>query len=389
MVVRTRLGAVKLARSSTIDAFRGIAAICVVVQHLLLSWPDPIVETLHAAVYYTPLEALFSDGKFIRIFFVVSGFVMFTPLAKAGPFSWRQFYVRRFWRIYPVFAAVVAISVCVHFLLPDPGSLAGATAWFNAEAQQEKVTVASVLQILLFAGTEDAIRLNCVTWSLVQEVRVILLFPLLAYWVSRSGSLTWIGVCAASMVASHIYPLAGETRFFITAETPLGSLCTTLHFMPLFVIGMILAQRLELFSDLLALTTTMQRVLLWCVAFVLIRRTQEYIAGPAAALLIFMAMRTPWVARALSVEPLQWLGKISYSLYLLHIPVLALTLHVLNGILPISQGLLVAGLLSLLFAHVFEERVATLFAYKKRGRVSGAARPLSAILGPSWGLAQV
>jgi peptidoglycan/LPS O-acetylase OafA/YrhL len=378
-----------LARSSTIDAFRGIAAICVVVQHLLLSWPDPMVQTLHAAVYYTPLEALFSDGKFIRVFFVVSGFVMFAPLAKAGPFSWREFYVRRFWRIYPVFVAAVAISVCVHFLLPDPGTLAGATAWFSAEAQQETVTVASVMQILLFAGTEDAIRLNCVTWSLVQEVRVIILFPLLAYCVRKSGTMTWIWVCAVSMVASHIYPLIGETRFFITAETPLGSLCTTLHFLPLFVIGMILAQRIELFSDLLALTTTTQRVLLWVAAFVLIRRSQEYIAGPAAALLIFMAMRTPWVARALSVQPLQWLGKISYSLYLLHIPVLALTLHVLNGVLPISQGLLVAFMMSLLFAHVFEERLAMLFAYKKRGKIPRLAGSSLAAAGPSWRLAQV
>ena len=313
---------------------------------------------------------------------------MFAPLAKVGDFSWPQFFVRRFWRIYPVFVAAVAISVAVHFFLPDPGTLTGTTKWFKAEAQQETVTLASVLQLLLFAGTEDAIRLNCVTWSLVQEVRVIILFPLLAYCVRKSGSLSWIAVCMASMVASHIYPLAGEMRYFITAETPVGSVCTTLHFLPLFVIGMILAQRLELFSDLLAQTTTMQRVLLWCVAFVLIRRQQEYIAGPAAALLIFMSMGTPWVARALAVDTFQWLGRISYSLYLLHIPVLAVTLHALNGLLPISQGLLIAFVASLVFAHVFEDRVASLFAYKKRAKAVPLARVSPPPAAAGWALAQ-
>jgi peptidoglycan/LPS O-acetylase OafA/YrhL len=365
IAARAMITPAKSGRSSTIDAFRGLAAFCVVVQHLLLSWPDQIVQTLHSALYYTPLEALFSDGKFIRIFFVISGFVMFLPLAKPGKFNWSQFYVRRFWRIYPAFVASVLIALAVDLFLPQPLVLPNATAWFNHEAQPADINWRVLFEVLAFAGTPDSLKINCVTWSLVLEARVILVFPLLAFGVLRSGSLTLVLVGLASVIATAVYPMVGETGYFISARTPLGALCSTLHFLPLFVIGMVLAQRLEFFIDLIGCLKRPARIVLWVAAFVLIRRSQEYIAGPGSALLILMCLRSGLASRALSIAPLQWLGKISYSLYLLHIPVLVLILHVFDGVFAMPTNLLIALGMSLVVSHMFEVVFVPLFAVKR------------------------
>jgi peptidoglycan/LPS O-acetylase OafA/YrhL len=353
-------------RSLTIDAFRGIAAAGVMVQHLLLSWSDPIVKTWHAAVYYTPLEALFSDGKFIRIFFVLSGFVMFLPFERKTSFSWSQFYSRRFWRIYPAFAAAVLISIIVHFLIVDPHAVQTTTAWFAVEGHSGHVTWELLLQLLCFTGTAASIKINCVTWSLVEEVRVILLFPILAYCVRLSGTATLATTIFASIIATAAYPIVGETGYFITAESSLGAVCATLHFLPLFVIGMVMAQRLDLFSDVFARSNVWQRSALWFLAFVLVRRQQEYIAGFAAALLIFLSMRTHFVSRALQFAPLLWLGRISYSLYLIHMPIIVATLHVLDGIVPIEYALLAAGINALAIANLFANLIEHPFIERSR-----------------------
>ena len=162
-------------------------------------------------------------------------------------------------------------------------------------------------------------------------------------------------------MGTALYPQLGEAGYFITAETNTGALCSTLHFLPLFVIGMVLAQRLDLFSDLFTFATPLQRLALWLVAFILVRRSQEFTAGLATALLIFLSMKTELVVRAMRNELLQWLAKISYSLYLLHIPILVLTLHLLNGVVSNSFGLMVAFVLSLAISHLFENYVVAFF----------------------------
>jgi peptidoglycan/LPS O-acetylase OafA/YrhL len=274
--------------------------------------------------------------------------------------------MRRFWRIYPAFVAAICISVLVHFSIADPTSVGATTTWFAVDGHPAHLSWELLLQLLCFTGTAGSIKINCVTWSLVEEVRVILLFPLLAYAVKRSGSLTLAVVILASMIATAAYPIIGEKGYFITAETRIGSLCATLHFLPLFIIGMVLAQRLELFSDAFAKANRWQSAALWLLAFVLIRRQQEYIAGPAAGLLIFLSMRTAIVARAMAVRPLQWLGRISYSLYLVHMPLIAATLHALDGIVPIEYGLMIACVNAVTIANLFANLIESPFIARSR-----------------------
>jgi peptidoglycan/LPS O-acetylase OafA/YrhL len=344
-------------RFPALDGIRGICAVGLVIQHLLLTWPDPIVRQLHMAVYYTPLEALFSDGKFIRIFFVMSGFVLFLPLLAGGRDNWHHFYVRRMRRLFPAFLAAIVLSAVIHIALPQPLYLASATPWFNEEAQQTRVSLLSFLQTLTLMGTSDSIRLDCVVWSLVHEVRIILLFPLLAWLIRRNDLWSLAGSFAVSLIASAIYTAIGEKGFFTTAETLVGTVCVTLHYLPLFVTGMVMAKRFDALASAMDGLQPLAKLALWVLAFVLVRRQQEYIAGPASALLILLCLRSGYAGRLLCARPLEWLGKISYSLYLLHIPMLILVVHVFNGVLPLGANLLIAFAVALAVSHVFDRTI--------------------------------
>lgn len=55
------------------------------------------------------------------------------------------------------------------------------------------------------------------------------------------------------------------------------------------------------------------------------------LAGAGAALLVILAVIWPRAQRALSVRPMQWLGRVSFSLYLVHAPILATLCYLLGA----------------------------------------------------------
>src|SRR5687768_12405012 len=91
-------------RLGCLDGMRGLAALWVVIGHVLIlcQWGVPIVATPEYAV---------------DLFMMISGFLMFyqmslraerEPLNKSS--SWFRFWIRRFFRIAPVYYVVLAIA---------------------------------------------------------------------------------------------------------------------------------------------------------------------------------------------------------------------------------------------------------------------------------------
>jgi peptidoglycan/LPS O-acetylase OafA/YrhL len=75
-------------------------------------------------------------------------------------------------------------------------------------------------------------------------------------------------------------------------------------------------------------------------------------SGFAAILLVALCLADPWAHAALSHGFPTWLGRISYSLYLVHRPVLLTLVHVFWGKVPLQYILLCTVLLSLLLADL-------------------------------------
>jgi peptidoglycan/LPS O-acetylase OafA/YrhL len=94
--------------------------------------------------------------------------------------------------------------------------------------------------------------------------------------------------------------------------------------------------------------------LLWALAFLLL--AIPYMAGflelayaLGATLLLALCMASPRARQLLAMPWLAWLGRVSYSLYLVHLLVMLTLVHSLRGLLPLPLilALAVAGSLAL------------------------------------------
>jgi peptidoglycan/LPS O-acetylase OafA/YrhL len=130
----------------------------------------------------------------VDIFFVLSGFLIGTqvlrPLQRGEPLSFGGFYTRRAWRILPVFAVVLAVYVC----FPTWREAPGLQPWW----QFATFTVNLLIDYRSNQAFSHA-------WSLCVEEHFYLVFPLLAWWLTRRPSMAkFIIVCAAVVVSGIV-----------------------------------------------------------------------------------------------------------------------------------------------------------------------------------------
>jgi peptidoglycan/LPS O-acetylase OafA/YrhL len=126
----------------------------------------------------------------VDIFFVLSGFLIGTqvlrPLQRGEPVSFGGFYARRAWRILPAFAVVLALYVFFPVLREVPGL----QPWWQFAT--------FTLNLLIDYNSNQAFSH---AWSLCVEEHFYLVFPLLAWWLTRRPStLKFVGICTTVVV---------------------------------------------------------------------------------------------------------------------------------------------------------------------------------------------
>ena len=176
-------------RIPELDAIRGLAALVVVLFHCwkTLPWPEygpygaPPLDASGLMPYewlfrYTPLRIVTAGTASVGVFFILSGLVLALPMVRGRVDGYGSFLLKRFFRLYPPFAAAIALS-CVLCAALDPGAVAGLSGWFN-HSWDEPLRPGLVAAHLLMLGPDPYLHLDNVMWSLVHEVRISLLFPL-------------------------------------------------------------------------------------------------------------------------------------------------------------------------------------------------------------------
>ncbi len=106
-------------RLVSIDVLRGVAGLAVLLRHVLHFGNLPDRSSHRAAAWLMDLGYL---G--VPLFIVISGFCIHRRAARHGLDSvrWTTFWKRRFWRLYPPYLAAMALSVTIGFWLV-PGLL--------------------------------------------------------------------------------------------------------------------------------------------------------------------------------------------------------------------------------------------------------------------------
>ena len=300
-------------RLAGLDGVRGLAALYVVVNHIFLrAFPGYPVDT---APFWA---AWFIYGRFaVVVFIVLSGLSLALSPARHG---WRldgvsRFARRRAWRILPPYWAALVFSLVVAWLIvPPPG---------EAGPDLRSVVVNGLLAQNLVAAPSP----NRAFWSIAVEAQLYVLFPLLLLLVRRRGAA--LMVAAVTLIVAVIGiagPHVARLDVFVIQSAP--------DLAALFALG-VLAGGIVVASESrrswpwawlsLAAAAPVLATIAWRGSVWTLDRLfwVDLALGPAIACLL-AALVTGHPARLLRVldsRPMRNLGLSSYSLYLIHAPI--------------------------------------------------------------------
>jgi peptidoglycan/LPS O-acetylase OafA/YrhL len=358
---------------------RGIAALIVVVHHLALAVPEAARDALPSVS-----SPFILSGRFcVMVFFVLSGFVLALPYVDHDRVSYGPYLVRRFCRIYIPFAFAVLVSGVCCALIGGPYMPMFST-WLNG-FWAAPVTGQLIAQQLMVTGIDGprSISLDPPIWSLIIEMRISILFPLLVLCVRRFG---WASIVAALVLAygcGKLQIAIGEKTAAGVPESVTGTFLFTGRYVVLFLLGVIMAARLKGMKELTrSLSPTRHAAalaVLIAVWFVLAYKDFEVshsgavdvFCGVFAMYLIALCVTFPKLSLRLSGPVWLWLGDVSYSLYLIHMPVMLTLFYLLNRDVSMRVMIALAVPASLLAAHVMQrviERPSMTLGRKLSGR---------------------
>lgn len=340
-----------------LDALRGLAALVVVFSHYFGLWSLDTLDAGQRALFGQVLYPLFIGRSSVILFFVLSGFVLTLPYVRGRPPRYSVFIRRRLARIYLPYVAALALGVAGDVLLARPILV---NSWFS-QTWTMPVTPGLVANHLLLVGTYADAQINTAFWSLAVEMRLSIVFPLVCLLLLRAGRplvLTLVAVTSAFIVLTPHFLVGrlGAQTYNAVVGTSLGLLS--------FALGFLLARHLERVRAVWGWLGPAQRAAAFVAALVLfewasdlggtrLAPLQNCVAAAGAVGIMAAALCSPRSRQLLNRPVTAWLGRISYSLYLVHGTVLFALVHGTYGSFTRLQLLIPFLALSLVVAQAF------------------------------------
>ena len=265
----------------------------------------------------------------VDVFFVISGYLITSIIAHQianQSFSLVAFWERRVRRIFPVLAAMVILTTIVAFFVQFRPRLEG----LGLEGASTMLSFANITMMLRAGdywggGAQELPFLHA--WSLSVEEQFYLAFPILLWGLSKLGIRTLIPVISISLISLTLflisvskYPMPG---FYLlpTRAWEIG-------------VGCILALYLRISGGnggatsrcLLALFGLLGIVgsYFWC-SDVVGMSNLALLPVFGTLLVLFGTLGGGWICSALSLKPVVYIGKLSYSIYIWHWPAIVLS----------------------------------------------------------------
>jgi peptidoglycan/LPS O-acetylase OafA/YrhL len=352
-----------------IDGMRGASASYVVLFHM---WQFASSRFTGAPPRWWRLFDVLQYGDCgVAVFIVVSGYCLMLPVAASDGLQLRggrlRFAERRIRRLGPGYIAALVGTLALVMLVPSMHHHSG-SSW-DVSLPLSFGTIASHLLLIDNWRLGWRYAIDTPMWTVALEVQIYVVFVLvlLPLWrraVRHRPSVVVVAACAVVTVVLMLTGLAWVQPWMLL----------------LFALGMcaaeasqrragLLSRRIDLvvvpLVVLVPIVLELDRSHFWDFNGVLFVR-EVFVGLVFAVLLLALTRATPedgritaWIGRVFSVRPLTWLGEISYSLYLVHFPIvgaIALTLVYGRGLdEPANFALIVVagGAASLLVAVGF------------------------------------
>ncbi|CCG88345.1 acyltransferase family protein [Erwinia piriflorinigrans] len=354
--------------SKELEGLRGIASLWVLLGHISL------LVNFH-------IKLISSPGIGVDLFILLSGYLMAKNyIERKDREPWneaetiRKFWIRRFFRIAPLYYTLLAVAICFGpwlgemrdvISLYSPGSATEASRYSDQSLSNIFTHVTFIFGLLPEYGFNTALP----DWSIGLEMQFYMLFPFIMLIAGRFGY-------ARSLLAIMLLCIIGKFVFRDYYEAfKMPSLI--LIKLNIFLSGMLLAEAVRrksmlyillalagpvasvfIAAEVMKLQIVMEVLMILFMALILWQHSK----GSKMESLIF------WPRKVLNNRFSAWLGDVSYSVYLLHllivIPAIALLLTHwnLNEHSPVIRFSIVAAvvippiyLLSTVLYHFIEK----------------------------------
>jgi peptidoglycan/LPS O-acetylase OafA/YrhL len=347
-------------RLDHVDGMRALAALVVYVNHAYAQTWNAYLGVFPTGFFAPTKYFLVAGHLSVTVFIVVSGFCLTLPVVQHGGElrgGILGFFKRRARRILPPYYAAVALCLLLIWtILREPSG----TLW--DVPLQVLVHPSSILvHLLLFQDLFATGHINYVFWSIAVEWHIYFVMPLLVYSWRRFGA---SAVVMGALVVGYALTLGlWDTR--VSRANP--------HYLGMFALGMLAAHLAR--SEAAKLVALRARVPWWLLATVALAFTTGLVAfwdveaavsrfpyldlpiGIMAACTLVAASqpKSGLLTRFLSFRPLVFIGTFSYSLYLMHAPLLQLLWAYVFRPLGVTSDalfiwLMTAGLVTVLLA---------------------------------------
>ncbi|PEB90186.1 acyltransferase [Bacillus toyonensis] len=324
-------------RINELDSIRGLAAITVIFGHFCLMLPS-----LPNSIKFSPLRFLWAGGEAVIVFYVLSGFVLSMALYHSKTNYW-GYLIKRFVRIYIPYYFWIIITFAL-FILFSPYEVTGLRDWFY-DKWQGPITKLDIINHFVLLNNFFTDNYNPVIWSLAQEMRISIVFPLLfLLFYKQSWKKTILFAMSFSLIGIFLNMLhIGKAEGFYNGYAD------TLHFTSMFMVGMLLFKHQEELTQLYRGMKNLNRKLLIALGVFLYLYSimiygissndttfllKDWGVVIGVSIIIIMAMNNLKVKAILNKGVFVYLGEISYSIYLCHFPITMVLFKLLYAKIP-------------------------------------------------------
>ncbi len=301
---------------SNLTPLRGIAALLVAIFHFEMA----IARFVPAA------QTMFFEKCYLMVdlFFVMSGFIMLHVYGKDFSQSiskhlLRNFFVARFARIYPLHFFSTTLLIILVIVFSPVG--------MYPNAMQFPAAIPTNIFLLQSFYIHKIYTWNIPSWSISSEWAAYIIFPLLALFISRKRKLS-IVVMIIFIVASYLsimYLLPRKNPLYPSIPVPHNINTTYDYGFLRGIAGFITGMMMYLLYQSNKIKNIFSRDIFTFIAILLLIAAMHFAINDGFCVILFAGIvlcfgcNSGYVHKICNNRVLQYLGLISYSIYLMQI----------------------------------------------------------------------
>ena len=336
-------------RFHVLDTLRGLACLQVVLGHALQCIPnwewvymnmfEPSKNKILFHIVYSPINFLWAGSSAVKLFFVLSGFVLSIPFFSKdiSKYTFLSFSIKRILRIYLPTAAVITLALIVKYTLYD---FSNATHFGYAAKYFMGESFVGANLFNVYKLLNPYLNLIPSLWTMPIEIKLSILIPLFVYVLKRLDLVGCIVILLSQFILYKIGLMAGILKIYPDFAT--------LYYFPLFLTGSILCKyRVSLIEWInkkgnvffytlfisAIMVYTIKYSMWWLPDYVLqlVWKFEDYVGIIPSTILMILALSKK-AAPILNKKYLIFIGKISFSLYLVHHTTLLCSIYLFGNL---------------------------------------------------------